>query len=92
MNTLVGRPRFTTSILGLVVRATIVPLLLVLFQPASTLFCDFPLRAAQNHGHPHPGSLLFAQEKRVTADTVMTYIYNAPESPLDKRYEYQWTI
>ena len=28
----------------------------------------------------------------VHAQNMMTYIYNAPESKLDKRYEYQWTI
>ncbi len=28
----------------------------------------------------------------VNADSTMTYIYNAPESVLDKRYDYQWAI
>jgi ABC-type amino acid transport substrate-binding protein len=28
----------------------------------------------------------------VTAPGVMTYIYNAPESPLDRRYDYHWEI
>ncbi len=92
MNTPVGGPRSTTSIVGLVVRVTIVPLLIVLLQPASTFFCDFPLHHAQNQGQQYHASLLFAQAKRIKADTMMTYIYNAPESPLDKRYEYHWTI
>jgi ABC-type amino acid transport substrate-binding protein len=80
------------STFGLFAEATIAVLLLDLFQPVLTHFPELSLNAIQNHGLPISSSLLFAQERRARADAVMTYIYNAPESSLDKRYEYHWTI
>jgi ABC-type amino acid transport substrate-binding protein len=92
MNTHVRRPRSTSSTLGIIVGATIAALFFALFQPALTSVSESALNAIQNHGRPLSGSVLFAQENRTRADTLMSYIYNAPESPLDKRYEYHWTI
>jgi ABC-type amino acid transport substrate-binding protein len=91
-NTHLGRPPSTSGILGSSAAVTIVPLLLVLLQPASMFFCEFALNAVQNQKRALDGSVLVAQEKRTRVDTLMSYIYNAPESPLDKRYEYHWTI
>jgi hypothetical protein len=37
-------------------------------------------------------AMLFAASSVAAADAPMTYIYNAPESVLDRRYEYHWEI
>jgi hypothetical protein len=39
-----------------------------------------------------PAVLLFALLTACSSASEMTYIYNAPESQLDKRYEYHWEI
>ena len=91
-NTLFAKPRLSKTILRNNLARVLAPLILILLQPASIVSFNSVLDAIQHRGRPSLDALLIAQKKRTMTDTAMTYIYNAPESPLDKRYEYHWMI